>query len=71
MAKRKGRRAGSRNRGYFYRTGRGWFAKIAVHDKDGDVKEKFVALEFENGDRMRDRYTPAAELKAAADRAHE
>ena len=60
MAKAKGRRSGSRNRGYFFRDGRGWFTKIGG---------KFVALEFENRDRMRDRNTPAAELKAAVRRA--
>jgi integrase len=55
-----GRRTGSRNRGYFYRAGRGWFAK---HDG------QFLALEFQNGDRMRDREVPIAELKAAYQRA--
>ena len=60
MAKGKGRRAGTRNRGYFYRAGRGWYAKVGA---------KFVALEYENGDRMRDRNTSVMELKAAAHRA--
>lgn len=45
MAKGKGRPSGSRNRGYFYRAGRGWYAKL-----DG----KFVPLEYPNGDRRRD-----------------
>lgn len=51
-----GRRNGSRNRGYFFREGRGWCTK-----KDG----RFVALEYENGDRMRDKNTPLADVKAA------
>jgi hypothetical protein len=38
----KGRRKGSLNRGYYFRTGRGWFAKI---------NGGYVALEHENGDR--------------------
>lgn len=60
MGNRLGRAKGSRNRGYFYRAGRGWVTKI-----DG----RFVPLEFENGQRMRDRAIPAAELKAATKRA--
>src|SRR5437870_193090 len=55
-----GRRTGSRNRGYFYRAGRGWFAKHGG---------QFLALEYANGDRMRDRQVPLAELKAACQRA--
>jgi integrase len=58
--KRNGRKAGSRNKGYFYRTGRGWYAKI---------RGEFVALEYENGERMRDKDVPAAEAKAARERA--
>jgi hypothetical protein len=60
MAKAKGRRTGSKYRGYFYWDGRGWFTKFAG---------RFVALEFENGDRMGDRNTSVAELKAAVQRA--
>jgi len=58
MTKRKGRgrRVGTRNRGYFYRAGRGWFTKI---------NGRFVPLEFENGDRMPSDNTPLAEVKAA------
>ena len=52
-----GRRKGGHNKGYFYRPGRGWF----VVDSLG----KHVALEYENCDRMRDKETPAADLKAA------
>jgi integrase len=52
-----GRRKGGHNNGYFYRPGRGWFVV--------DAAGKFVALEYENRDRMRDKETPAAELKAA------
>ncbi|BBO35526.1 tyrosine-type recombinase/integrase [Lacipirellula parvula] len=55
-----GRRKGTHNNGYFYRTGRGWHAVV-----DG----KFVPLEYENGDRMRDRKASTAELKAAHKRA--
>jgi len=55
-AKRKGRSKGSRNRGYFYRDGRGWFANIGG---------KYVPLEYENGDRMRSQNISAAEVKAA------
>jgi len=51
-----GRRKGSRNRGYFYRSGRGWAAIV-----DGRIR----ALEYENGDRMQDKATPVAEVRAA------
>ena len=56
MATGRGRRAGTRNRGYFFRKGRGWFTKIG---------NQFVPLEYENGDRMRSQNTPIAEVKAA------
>jgi methyltransferase-like protein len=56
MAKGKGRRKGSRNRGYFYREGRGWYAK---------ANGRYEPLEYENGDRMRDKNTPLADVKAA------
>lgn len=57
MAKRKrGRRVGTRNRGYFYRTGRGWYSKI---------NGRFVPLTFENGERMPSESTPITEVKAA------
>lgn len=56
MAKRKGRERGSRNRGYFYRVGRGWGATI---------EGRFVPLEYVNGERMRDKATPIADVKAA------
>ena len=51
-----GRQPGSRNRGYFYRAGRGWFTKI-----DGS----FVALTDPEGERIRSKSTPIAEVKAA------
>ena len=51
-----GRRKGGHNTGYFFRPGRGWFVVIAG---------KHVPLLFENGDRMREKATPTAELKAA------
>ena len=46
MAKKKGRRKRSRNKGYFFRTGRGWFTKDAG---------KFIPLEDEQGNRLRER----------------
>lgn len=52
-----GRRKNSRNKGYFYRKGRGWYAK-----PDG---KNFVPLEYPNGDRMRDRDTPESDVKEA------
>jgi integrase len=52
----KGRRKNGRNRGYFYRDGRGWFANV-----DGS----YEPLEFENGGRMREQNVPLADVKAA------
>jgi integrase len=51
-----GRRKGSRNKGYYYIQNRGWAA---------DIDGRRVFLEYENGDRMRDKNTPQVELKAA------
>jgi hypothetical protein len=45
MAKGIGRRKGSRNKGFFYRSGRGWFTKDAG---------KFVPLTDEPGERLRE-----------------
>lgn len=60
MATRKlGRRKGSRNKGYFYRKGRGWSAK------DG---EKFIALKSETGEPLKDRNTPDSHIREAFDR---
>lgn len=56
-----GRNKSGHNKGYFYRSNRGWYTLV-----DG----KFVALEYENGDRMRTKNTPAAELRAAYLRAN-
>ncbi|MFN0244175.1 MAG: hypothetical protein ACKVWV_14900, partial [Planctomycetota bacterium] len=59
MAKSKaspGRRKGSRNRGYFYRTGRGWFAKDAG---------RFIPLADSEGGRLRDRTCPAETVQDA------
>ena len=42
----KGRRKGSRNNGYFFRDGRGWFTK-----ENG----RFVALTDKDGQRLRDK----------------
>ena len=55
-----GRRKGSRNRGFFYRAGRGWYA-----NHDG----QFVALTYPDGRRMQDRQIPKADIKAARQRA--
>ena len=54
--KRKGRRKGSRNRGYFFIKDRGWVA---------NVNGRRVPLEYEGGDRMWDENTPQADVKAA------
>lgn len=46
----KGRKRGSRNKGYFFRKGRGWFAK--------DQAGRFVPLTAEDGERLREKDTP-------------
>lgn len=51
-----GRPKGSRNRGYFYRKGRGWFAKVG---------SLFVPLTDECGERLRSNRTPASEVQSA------
>lgn len=51
-----GRRTGSRNLGYFYRTGRGWYTQIGP---------RFIALTDENGEPLRSKSAPVADLKAA------
>src|SRR5262245_52478537 len=56
MAKRRGRRKGSRNKGYFYRRNRGWCTK------KGSL---FVPLTDEHGQRLRDRATPDEIVKDA------
>lgn len=48
MAKGLGRRKGSRNRGYFYRAGRGWYTKS---------QGQFIALTDETGERLREQST--------------
>jgi integrase len=58
--KRNGRRAGSPIRGYFYRTGRGWYTKL---------NGTFVALTDEDAIRLRDKSTPIALVKEAFKRA--
>jgi integrase len=72
-----GRRVGSRNAGYFYRSGRGWYAQVAepVLDDSGRpqmdakgkplVKRRPVALRDDTGEPLRSKSTPVAELKAA------
>lgn len=52
----KGRRKGSRTKGYFFRTGRGWYAK---------AKGKFHPLTNEAGERLKDQNTPAEVVKLA------
>ena len=47
---KKGRRKGSRNKGFFYRAGRGWFAKIGA---------TFFPLTNEAGERLKEKDTPA------------
>jgi len=59
MSKKQGRKRGSRNKGYFYRTGRGWFTKIG---------SQFFPLLDANGERLRDKETPADELQIALGR---
>lgn len=57
MSKNRGRRSGSRNKGYFYRTGRGWFSK----GKNG----RFVALMDEHGERLREKDIPESVVREA------
>lgn len=52
-SRRGGRKRGSRNRGYFYRKGRGWCAT------------DFTLLRFENGAPIREQHTPQALLQKA------
>lgn len=54
-----GRSKNSRNGRPWFRAGRGWF--FTVNGKD-------IPLEFENGDRMRDKNTPRSDVKAAYQR---
>lgn len=54
-----GRKRRGRNRGYFYRSGRGWYAN------DG---KRMVPLLFPNGSRIREEETPHDEVKAAFER---
>lgn len=57
MAKKKaGRKKGGRNKGYFFRTGRGWYV---VKDR------QFVPLTDENGERLRDKETDTEVLREA------
>jgi hypothetical protein len=59
VAKKFGRRKGSRNKGYFYRAGRGWVVKHLG---------RFVALTDDQGVRLRDKNLRDAEVKAAYER---
>lgn len=56
MARRQGRRKGSRNLGYFYRKGRGWFTKRG---------RLFIPLVDEHGQRLRDANTPKEKVEDA------
>ena len=56
MAKRKGRKAGSHNKGYFYRSGRGWCTSQGT---------RAIPLTREDGSRLRDRNTPPETIKEA------
>ena len=58
MAKKRGRSKGSKTKGYFFRTGRGWYTLQAG---------KFIPLTDEYGEHLRDR--EAAGVKKAYDRA--
>ncbi|HEX4150519.1 MAG TPA: hypothetical protein VHY20_16090, partial [Pirellulales bacterium] len=58
MTQRKaGRKRGSKNRGFFFRARRGWYAK--------DAAGRMVPLADENGERLRDENTPATLVKDA------
>lgn len=54
-----GRTTGGRNRGYFFRTGRGWYAR-----RDG----RYVPLLDDDGNHLKDKSTPKATVKAAYQR---
>lgn len=72
-----GRPTGSRNKGYFYRAGRGWYSQVAEVQTDGDgnplldgegkpvTKVRMIALVGLDGKPLRNKSTPAADLKAA------
>jgi hypothetical protein len=57
-----GRRTGSRNVGYFFRKGRGWFIQI---------NGRMIALRDATVEPLRSRSTPASEIKAARKREHD
>jgi integrase len=75
-----GRVTGSRNRGYFYRDGRGWYTQIAepLLDETGQprldakgkplVKRRFVALRDDSGKPLRIKTTSISDVKAAYQR---
>jgi integrase len=75
-----GRPTGSRNRGYFYRAGRGWYTQISepLLDENGQprqdakgkplTKPRFIALRDDNGQPLRIKATPIADVKAAYQR---
>jgi integrase len=63
-----GRRAGSRNLGYFYRAGRGWYTQVADAE-NGQTTGRMVPLLDEAGKPLKLKTTPAAALKAAYRRA--
>ena len=61
----RGRKAGSRNRGFFFRKGRGWQTKV---DGPNGERTVFVALTDEHGHPIKDRSAPVAVLQAALKR---
>jgi hypothetical protein len=61
MVKGKGRRRGSRNRGYYFKKERGWLGFDSR-------RRRYVPLEYETGERMRDLHTPVVDVKAAYQR---
>ncbi len=63
MGKRKrGRKKGSRNKGYFLRPNRGWFLR--------DTNGKFVPLCYEDGQRIRQQQENPQVLREAYQRYH-
>lgn len=60
-----GRRTGSRNTGYFFRAGRGWFTQVT---DPVTAKVRMVALKDERGEPLRSKAVPVADRKAARER---
>ena len=61
MGKKKmGRKRGSRNKGFFFRAGRGWYAK--------DAENKNIPLLGPDGQQIKSRSADSETVKAAFDR---